>query len=197
MYADKNTLQEENNLLEFFKFRYFPYWPLFAFLIILFLAGAFAYMQYVTPKYASSMDILIKDEKKGTDDSKMLESLNIFTSKKIVEDEMQVLQSLGLMKDIVKDLHLYAPVFEKVSSIKSISAYVTSPVIAEVENYDSLFNDNKKNFLENIYFRYDLDSNEVIIGNRKYSLNKWYAWSCGNLRFIPNRRFTHGATHEW
>ena len=51
-------------------------------MLILGLAGAFAFIRYKVPVYRVTAAIMIKDEKKGIDDSKMLEQLNLFGAKR-------------------------------------------------------------------------------------------------------------------
>src|SRR6266498_1223497 len=116
-------------------FRFFPYWPLFIGLIIIFIIGSFVYLRYATPVYEITATILIKDEKKGLDDSKIMESLNIFSPNNIVENEMQVLQSRGLMDEVVNQLYLYAPIFSE-GRERSVSAYTSTPVIIQAANPD-------------------------------------------------------------
>ncbi|HYM93205.1 MAG TPA: capsular biosynthesis protein, partial [Chitinophagaceae bacterium] len=75
-------------------FKYFPYWPLFLLFLALAVAGAWLYIRYeTTPLYQSTATLLINDEKKGQDDSKMQEQLNQLSTKKIVENEMEVIKS--------------------------------------------------------------------------------------------------------
>src|SRR4051794_39464044 len=93
--------------------KYFPYWPIFLLLMALALAAAWFYLQFTLPVYSSSATLLIKDEKKGIEDSKMVGSLNLLASKKIIENETEVIKSRSLMKQVVRDLRLYAPIFEK------------------------------------------------------------------------------------
>src|ERR1700755_2865505 len=92
--------------------RYVSYWPWFVFLLLLAIGGAFLYLRYAIPQYESTARLLIKDEKKGVEDSKGLESLNLISTKKILENEMEVLQSRTLLKEVVQNLNLYAPVYE-------------------------------------------------------------------------------------
>ena len=99
--------------------------------------GARFYLKYQIPVYETTATILIKDEKKGEDDSRIIESLNLLATKKIIENEIEVLKSKGFMMQVVKKLHLYAPDFEKGNG-KDFSAYVSSPVSIEVFNPDSL-----------------------------------------------------------
>src|SRR6476469_8507222 len=107
--------------------RYMAYWPLFLLLFSAALAGAYIYLRYTVPLYESTARILIKDEKKGSEDTKALESLNLLNTKKIIENEIEVIQSRTLVDEVVKNLFLYAPISEE-GRIKSLSAYLTSPI---------------------------------------------------------------------
>src|SRR5438128_456095 len=122
--------KQETNLFQELLRKYLPYWPLFILLGALSAAAAWVYLRYATPQYEATATILIKDEKKGLDDSKLLESLNIFGPKKIVENEIQVIQSRSLAREVVKNLSLYAPVKEE-GRIRSTDAYVSSPIMVE------------------------------------------------------------------
>lgn len=189
----------EQHFFDVTMFRFFPYWPLFVVLIALCLAGSWVYMQIAPPVYESSASIMIKDEKKGTDDSKMMDALNIYSSKKIVENEINVFQSRALMNEVVKNMDLYAPVYEqgvlkemiakgKLSllfgkeSLHSTSAYLTSPVTVEAKNPESIEEQKK------IYFTYDTLQKKVIINGSAYALNEWVNTPFGNLRFIRNTK---------
>lgn len=180
--------ERDSNLIHFIRFRFIPYWPLFGLLILIACSAAFLYLQWAPPAYETTADLLIKDEKKGSDDGKMLESLNIFTTKKIVEDEIEVLQSQTLMKEVVRNLHLYAPVYQQ-GELKSIPAYTSSPIVIDVVGFDSLYKEHRKIFLDKIPFRYD--SGNVLIDKGVYPLNQWTTLPGSSvlIRFIPNPRF--------
>src|SRR5919107_27539 len=109
-----NHFQKENNLILVLLSKFFPYWPLFIILLLISLITATLYIKRSTPYYEAAASILFKDEKKGSDESKITESLNYLSSKKIVENEIEVLHSKSLMNEVVKNLHLYAPVYEEV-----------------------------------------------------------------------------------
>src|SRR5690606_26377713 len=102
----------EDNIFRTIIQTFYPFWPLFLILIIGFLLTAWGYLKIATPAYEASASILIKDEQKGVDDSRMVESMNPFDSKKIVENEIEVLQSRDLMNSVVRNLNLYSPVYE-------------------------------------------------------------------------------------
>lgn len=109
----------------------------------------------------------------------MMETLNVLSSKKIIENEMEVLRSRALMIDVVKKLHLYAPIYEK-TKIRPVSLYATSPVIIESINPDSLVETKDKT-----YFKYNSVKKEIIIYNKEYPLNEWVNTPYGKLKFIP------------
>ncbi len=74
---------------------------------------AYTYIRYATPIYEATATVIIKDEKKGNEESKLVESLDQISSKKIVENEIEIIQSRKLMEDVVTDIGLYAPIYRK------------------------------------------------------------------------------------
>lgn len=193
MAKSNRTIREEkdSNLLNFIRFRFFPYWPLFGFLLVVAAAGAYVYWKLSPPAYEASADLLIKDEKKGSDDSKIVESLNLLTTKKTVEDEMEVLQSQTLMKEVVRNLYLYAPIVEK-GRFRTAAAYVSSPVAIEMAGFDTVYKGREKALIGPVPFTYDFSEQTVIVGKKSYPINQWITWPNTNtqIRFIPNSRFT-------
>src|SRR3954471_2392762 len=90
---------------------YLPYWPLFLILIVVGIAAAWAYMNFVAVKvYESYATVMVKDEKKGVDESGAMEALQIYPTKNIAENEIEILQSKTLMEEVVNQLLLYAPI---------------------------------------------------------------------------------------
>ena len=64
-------------------YRYIPYWPLFLILIALCCFGAWSYIRKMPHFYEATVSILIKDEEEGgTGESKIMESLDLLSSKK-------------------------------------------------------------------------------------------------------------------
>src|SRR6516225_1850651 len=105
--------EQDENLFRYLSFKYLSYWPLFAVLLTLCIAGAAIYLEYAIPVYEIKATIIIKDDQKGLDDSKIMESLDLFSSHNLVQNEVKVLQSQTLAQDVVRNLHLYAPIFEE------------------------------------------------------------------------------------
>jgi len=184
MEMSKNTMVEEKeaNMGQQLASKYLPYWPLFILYAFLAIGAAYAYLHFATPIYQASATLIIKDERRGgSDDSKLLESLDLIASKKTIENEIEVLQSRALMEKVVKSLYLYAPVSLE-GKLKSGDAYVLSPIMIEALNPDSIQG------VEKVNFSYDKNSQTVTLENKdKYPINQFVSTDYGTLKFIPNR----------
>lgn len=186
----KKTVEQKENFSQMLVSKFLPYWPLFIIFAVLSVAGAFVYLRYATPIYEANATLIIKDEKKGNEDSKLTESLDMISSKKIVENEIEVIQSRTLMDQVVKKYHLYAPVFDQ-GKVKAVSAYTTSPVTVVAFNPDSLKGNDK------IELDYDKKTQTVTL-NKKYkcSMNEFLNTPYGILKFIPNKYQSPGYEHK-
>lgn len=163
--------------------RYITFWPLYLLLVVLALAGAWFYLRYYTvPLYESNARILIKDEHKGLEDSKAIEDLNLISIKKTIDNEVEVIQSRTLINDVVNNLSLYAPVYDK-GRIHSLNAYVSSPVKIEVMDINAI------KPTEQVPFAFDAKTSQINMAGSKFPLNKWVYTKYGMLRFIPNIRY--------
>ena len=184
MKKKKVPIKQEENLFSLLLNRYIVYWPLFIITAALFLSCAFVYLRYTTPKFEATATIIIKDEKKGADDSKAMDALNMINTKKIIENEIEVLQSKSIMNNVVKSLHLYAQVFQK-GKIRNVSAYAFSPVTIMSSNPDSL------KPVAQIWLKYDEKTHGITL-NDKYVgvINEWLNTPFGKLKFVPNKRYS-------
>ncbi|MEO6316837.1 MAG: polysaccharide biosynthesis tyrosine autokinase [Chitinophagaceae bacterium] len=178
----------ENVLLALWA-KYFPYWPFFLLLLVLSVTATWFYLQKTAPLYEATATLLIKDEKKGIDDSRMIESLNLLSTKKIVENEIEVLASRSLMEEVATNLKLYAPVFQK-SKWRDKSAYSSSPIKIEVMDPATIsIEDNPR-----VFFSFDADSQVVIIDKTGFPLNQWIKTPYGVLKFTHASRQAPGKT---
>jgi tyrosine-protein kinase Etk/Wzc len=181
----------EKNLFQQFIHRYLPYWPVFAILVGLSSIAAYFYLSTVVPVYEITSSILIKDEKKGSDESKIMESLDLIGAKKIVENEIEVLHSRTILNEVVKNLNLYAPTLDVYRFI-SKPAYLTSPISIKTYQPDSNIQS------KDIRFDYSIDSEFLTIENIKYPINQWINSKWGRIEFEVNPFFKqiHGI-HEF
>ncbi|TCJ19325.1 polysaccharide biosynthesis tyrosine autokinase [Flaviaesturariibacter flavus] len=167
--------------------RYLPYWPLFLGLAIVFLLAGLAYIRYATPRYEVTATLLISDEKKGSEEITVSESLNILNSKKIVENEVVVLQSRNLLDAVVRHLHLYAPISEQ-GRVSDRSAYTTSPVLVTAVNPETI-----RTTKEPVPLAYDAARQVVHAGGHNYPLNIPVNTPWGELQFVTNPHFEKQA----
>ncbi len=183
----KATENTDSNFLSKMLFRYLPYWPLFLFLMLLCSGAAYAYLHYFkVPLYETKASLLIKDESKGVDDSRAMEPFKLLTTKKIVDNEIEVLRSRSLMDTVVKKLNLYVQLYEKDRFVDR-SAYETSPVTVVAKNPEKLGE------TVTIPFSYNEENKTVLLDSKPYPLHTWIKTIYGELQFVPNS-FQTGTT---
>jgi len=170
------------SFIEEVTFRYLPYWPLFALLAVVFFVAGWAYLKYTPPYYEISASLLVTDEKKGADENPTLQQLNLPSTKKIVENELEVIQSGKMIDEVVKELRLYAPVYEQ-GKIRATSAYTTSPITIEIVDPQYI------NKSKDIYFTNNEKDRTIAIGGKTYPMDKFVTTPYGELKFTPNVNF--------
>ncbi len=182
---NKFIQNKQENTISQLVVKYIPYWPMFViFLIVSFLIG-FLYLRYSTPIYEADASLIVKDSKKGYEDSKALESLDVLDSKKLIENEIEVIQSRGVMTDVVKSLDLYATIYQQ-GKVRAALAYQTSPVKIKALHPDSLSK------VEFITLKFDSAKGQLILNNNQnfaYKLNQWVATPYGTLQFVANKNY--------
>jgi len=181
-------LEKENHGFHQLLTKFIPYWPLFLVTFIISVCCLYFYLKITIPIYQTSASVLIKDEKKGQEDSKMEEVLNVFGTKKIVENELEIFHSNSLIISVVKKLDLYAPVFEEKGwrGLGTTSAYLTSPVIVEVPDPSDIDEGRR------VYFHFSKADSSIFINEIRYPLNQWVSSPWGTLRFLPNLNYHPG-----
>jgi len=179
---------KEDSLADLF-YKYLAYWPLFLLLLLISMSAAWIYLRYKVPVYKSTATLLIKDDKKGADSKDIMEALDIFGSKKTVENEVEVLKSKTLMQEVVKNLHLYAPLIVE-GRVTSQSAYVASPIVIIAKDPDSIRNTPK------IPFKYNDVNQSVSIQDKNYPIKQWVNTPFGILEFLPNKYYITTANPQ-
>lgn len=173
----------------FLAHKYLPFWPLFAAFLVLGLLGAWGYLHFLAvPTYEATATIIIKDTKKGVEDSRMIRSMDAFMSNNIVENEIKVIQSRALMLQVVQDLGLYAPIYEE-GQYKPELAYTSSPIRLLLKS------PRQAREWEKVYFSFDAEQQQVRLNHKSYPLNTWLETPYGVLQFSRNNRKTRQATY--
>src|ERR1700747_3496893 len=88
-------------------FSYSRHWKWFLFSIFISLALGYVYLRLATPKYKIETDLLIKpDDKSQAGQNDLLKDLDLFSSDKIIDNEVQVLKSKDIIEKIIRGLNL-------------------------------------------------------------------------------------------
>lgn len=117
-------------------FKYIIHWPWFVGAVLVCLIGAWIYLRMATPVYNISATVLIKDDKKGGNTGGMagLEELGLsglISSSQNIDNELEVLRSKTLVKEVVNQLNLYVSYTDQ-DEFPSKNMYKTSPVIVSL-----------------------------------------------------------------
>ena len=98
---------QDGNLFTQIAQTYLPFWPVFVITLFLSGVGTFFYLRYTMPVYQVNAKLLVKDDKNGAGAAQMLDAFDIFGDKKVVDNEIEIIQSSPLMDQVVRDLNLY------------------------------------------------------------------------------------------
>lgn len=124
--------KEENIDVKELLFKYLIHWPWFVGAVVACLIAAWVYLYTSTPVYNISATVLIKDDKKGGSAGMLsgLESLGLdgmVSSSQNIDNEIEVLRSKTIAKEVVEDLGLYISYTDE-DEFPSRNMYKTSPV---------------------------------------------------------------------
>ena len=151
-----------SNILAQIVHRYLPFWPVYVIVTALSLSIAYIYLRAQTKIYVAASKVLLKDPQKGGGDSKVLDALNIFSEKKIVENEVIVLRSTSLMQEVVKELDLYTTIYNE-GKVQIEELYKdNSPITFIALNKDSIIGSGK--------YKFDIDWNNAIVSIDKRNI---------------------------
>ena len=124
--------KEENIDVKELLFKYLIHWPWFVGAVVACLIAAWVYLYISTPVYNISATVLIKDDKKGGSAGMLsgLESLGLdgmVSSSQNIDNEIEVLRSKTIAKEVVENLGLYISYMDE-DEFPSRNMYKTSPV---------------------------------------------------------------------
>lgn len=102
----KNSKQEDSfDFLQALS-RYLSHWRYFVISMSVTMVMAIVYLYFSKPVYEVKATLLIQDEKKSSDETSSLKEIEVVHSSKLVENEIEVLQSRNLILQVVNALHL-------------------------------------------------------------------------------------------
>lgn len=108
--------------------KYLYHWPLFATAVALSLTLAFVYIRYADRVFNVKAQLLFKDEARGEGHRESaLKELDIISSNKLVDNEMEILKSRVLMNTVVDELQLWTT-YTKLGLVTDQDLYPRTPV---------------------------------------------------------------------
>ena len=132
---DNNMSEQDEEKVDYREllFRYIIHWPWFVVSIMLCLIVAWVYLHFQTPVYQVSASIMIKDDKKsgGSTDLENLGIGGVITSTQSIDNEIEVLRSKTILKEVVNNLELYIT-YNDEDEFPKKEMYKTSPVIVNL-----------------------------------------------------------------
>jgi tyrosine-protein kinase Etk/Wzc len=87
-------------------YNYIKNWQWFVICAVISLCLGYVYVQYQIPQYKVEIDLLIKDNKSASTENDLLQQLNLNSSGKIIENEIEILKSNTLWERVVNSLGL-------------------------------------------------------------------------------------------
>ncbi len=104
--TNKTNIEEDVNIRELL-LRYLAYWKWFVISMVVCMSLAFLYLKATMPVYKVSSSIMIRDEQKGgavASELTLLDGVDLM-GKNTTENEVEVLRSKSLIRDVVKAIN--------------------------------------------------------------------------------------------
>lgn len=198
---------EESNPIDWMGiFSYvFSFWPWFIASIVICALAAFFYLKYTPPVYNITATVMIKDAQKGgnaTSELSAFENMGLFTTNSNFDNEVEVMKSRSLLKQVVYEMKAYATYTLK-DGFNTYDLYGNSPVLVEMTAGD---NDLLKGILElDLSFQHDSlltiagkyhDGMEITFHGEVKTFPSILETPAGNLSFsrVPGKLPTVGKT---
>ncbi|GAB3555224.1 GumC family protein [Spirosoma fluminis] len=159
--------------------RYVRNWPWFVLSLIIAAGAAYVYLLYQPPVYNVKASLLIKDEKKGITGESLMKEMDLFSSSKVVENEMEILKSFTLMDRVVNSLGLDVRYYHPTSTVKK-EIYAESPIrlLVEKPTPDLYTTDLEISFV---------DPKTVSLNGKSYPVNQSTQTPYGQLRVFTRK----------
>ena len=189
--------EEELNIKDIADKYFFHVWYLYVFFIALGIGLAYTYLKYSTPVYKVKSRLLIKEDKSDsfTPGDKLLKDLNLFGASENVSNEIQIISSMSIMEQVVKDLNLEVQ-FSYKDWIKNIPAYNDFPILLDTFalspmalNVGNQYQEGGLHFqIKPIdYQRFELINEEGVIGT--YQFEELINNEFGSFKFLMKAEY--------
>jgi len=112
-------------------FKYLFYWPWFVISAIVLVILAWVYLRYQAPVYNVTAAVLIQEDNNRGGQSGTLsamQDLGMVSMTSKFDNELEVLHSRTLLREVITDLNLYASLYEKRHFGYDLPLYKNAPV---------------------------------------------------------------------
>lgn len=178
---DLEVFKEQDNNEPNLREAFFPYlrqWKWFLISVVFFLLLGYLYVELSTPVYKIESDLLIKDNKKNVGSSNdLLKDLNLFSSDKIIDNEIQILKSKTIIENVVHDLKLQTE-YINTDGLKKKDEYQSLPFSVE------LLKPYAKAYETTLLVQY-INANEVDVNGKRYKAASPIETECGIVLVKP------------
>ncbi|MBM3427720.1 MAG: polysaccharide biosynthesis tyrosine autokinase [Bacteroidetes bacterium] len=153
-----------------------PYWPLYLGSLIIGVLIAFFIIKTTNPVFEVKGKILIKNDQDAVSSDRDMIQVEMFNSEKVIENELEILRSRGIIGDVVDELNLRVRWFKDNRS-KDVLMGVDFPI--------QLIPLSKENFLQRGKFKVDIDwnKNQLKVLDQTINLNDTGVVMISNLPF--------------
>lgn len=130
--------QEKPIDIKYYIIKYFRYWPLYLFCIVLGLVAVFLFHRYTVERYEVKGSMMIKSN--ASPEVRILDRSNIFSGTENLTNDILLFSSKNLAAEALSKLHFDVSYFAS-TNIKEIELYNNSPIRVEVDwNHPQLTN---------------------------------------------------------
>lgn len=168
-------------------YKYAKYWYWFLLCAILALASAYMYLRYTTPLYGvSSTLVILQEDNLSEAGLSAFKELGLEQSQTQIENEIQILKSKTLIREVVEKLKLNIQYFNE-GNFKKIEQYKNTSIKIRFFEADSIVH--KKGAIINI--RLDSKTSFSLLDHDKKEVGKYQFGSvintpAGEATIIPN-----------
>ncbi|WP_373747943.1 GumC family protein [Kaistella sp.] len=178
---------------------YLKRWKFFVISILSTISLTIFYIKKTEPVYEMRSTVMIKDTKKSALDFGMMSELSSFggRSSSTINNEMELLKSKRLMKEVVEVLGIQTKIFEKKGILRSELYGKSAPFIIKVVAEKKIAADEK---IEPVYVKMNGDKLELTADNFKDQItttfNKTISLPFANLMILKNPEFDRAKTKK-
>ena len=160
---------------------YMRHWRWFIFSIVVSISLAYVYIRLAAPQYKIETDLLIKDNKNSLNgQNDLLKDLNLFTSDKVIDNEIQILRSNAIITKVIKNLKLETSYYNT-EGVRNHEVYGDVPFEVQLlKPSNELGKAYQTKLLINL-----IDSNTANVNGKRVKLNSPYKTDAGLIVIKP------------